>query len=88
MRENQVTHFAQILVLIANSTMGDISHDFPELPRYKACYVTAVTSCDVIKGHQNVFFANNYGYKRDAPTRMVSLCSAYQDASNDLHSEF
>ena len=50
----------------------------------KFCYVTAVGSCDVIKGHQNVF-ANSLGQIRATPTRMVSLCPAHQDASNGIH---
>ena len=30
------------------------------------------------------FFANNFLMKRDTASRMVSLCSARQDASNDV----
>ena len=57
MGENAMTHFSQILVVIANSTMDDISNDHPGLPRCTFCYGTAVRSCDVIKGHQNVFLS-------------------------------
>ena len=42
MGENEVAHFSQILVVIANPTIDDISHDHPELPKFKFCYVTAV----------------------------------------------
>ena len=60
MGENQVTHFSQILVVIANSTMDDISHDHPGLPRLKFCYMTVVMLCEVVKGHQKVVFANSF----------------------------
>ena len=56
---NQVAHFSQILV-ITNSTMDDINHAHPDLPRCKFGYVRAVKSCDVIKGYSNIF-ANNFG---------------------------
>ena len=36
--------------------MDDINHDHSRLPGCKFGYMTAVRSCDVIKGHQNVFF--------------------------------
>ena len=51
--------------------------------RCKFCYVTAVRSCAVIKGHQSVF-ANSLAQKRDTTTCIVSSCSAHQDATNDL----
>ena len=47
-------HFSQILVVMTISTMDDISHDHSGLIRCKFCYVPAVRSCDVIKGHQHV----------------------------------
>ena len=40
-------------------------------------------SCDVIKGHKQ-FTGHNSGTKRDAPSRMVSLCLSRQDASIDM----
>ena len=88
MGENQLAHFSQILVAIATSIMDDISHDFshPRLPRCKFVYVTAVRSSDVIKGHQN--FVNSFALKRAAAPCMVSLCSAHQEASNDIHVNF
>ena len=55
----QLAHFWQILVVLATSIMGDISHDHPRLSSRKFVYVTAVRSCDVIKDHQNVF-ANSF----------------------------
>ena len=46
--------------------------------------MTAVRSCDVIKGHQNVFFLYySFALKRATTSRMVSLCSVHQDASKD-----
>ena len=73
-----------MLVVIATSIMDDISHDHPRLSRCKFGYVTAVRSCDVIKGRQNVF-ANSFAYKRVTAPCMVSLCSANQNTSNDIH---
>ena len=32
-----------------------------------------------------MFFANSFAWKRATETRMVSLCLAHQDASNDMH---
>ena len=43
-------------------------------------YVTAVRSCDVVKGHQNGVLPIALHRKE----RIVSLCSAHQDASNDI----
>ena len=68
----QVALFSQILVVITNSVMDDISHDHPGLCRCKFCYVTAVRACDVIRGHQNVF-ANNGAYKK-LQHRALSQC--------------
>ena len=56
MEEKQVAHFSQILIVITNSNIDGIIHGHPGLLRCKFWYVTAVRSCDVIKGHQNVFF--------------------------------
>ena len=61
--------------------MNDIIHDHRGLTRCKFCYVTAVRSCDVIEGHRNAF-ANSLAQKR---ATALSLCSAHQDASNDIH---
>ena len=51
---------SQILVAMTDSTMGDISYTHLALPRCKFCYVTAVRSCNVIKGHHN-FLTNSFG---------------------------
>ena len=51
---NRLAHFGQILVVIAIHIMDDISHDHPRLSRCDFGYVSAVRSCDVIKGHPNV----------------------------------
>ena len=58
MGENQLAHFSQILVVIATSIIGDISPKHPRLPRCKFGYVTAVRSCDAIKGHKMCLIAN------------------------------
>ena len=55
---NQLSHFSQIFVVIAASIIDDISHEHSRLPRCKIGYMTAVKSCDVIKGYQK-FFANS-----------------------------
>ena len=65
--------------------MDDISHLMTIPDSLDAILaVSAVRSCDVIKGHQNVF-ANSFAYKRATTPCMVSLCSAHQDASNGIH---
>ena len=69
---------------LATPIMDDISHDHSRLPIYDFSNVSAVRSCDVIKGHQNVF-ANSFAQKRATATCMGSLCSAHQAALNDIH---
>ena len=67
-----------------NSNLYHGWHQSWPLSRCDFGYVSAVRSCDIIKGHQNVF-ANSFAEKRATAPCMVSLCSAHQDASNDIH---
>ena len=56
-----------------------------QLPRpAQLGYMTAVMLCDVMQGHQ-IVFANSFESKRATAPLMVSLCSADQNASNDMH---
>ena len=50
------------------------------------CDVAAVRSCDVIKSH--IFFLLMASHRKEVQqraSRMASLCSTHQDASNDVH---
>ena len=71
---DQLAHFSQILVVIAISIMDDISHDHPRLSRCDFGYVSAVRSCDVIKGHQNVFFLQIASHRKELQHRAWSHC--------------
>ena len=62
MRGKRGGSFFTNTLLIEHSTMDDISHDHPELPRYKLCFMSAVRSCGVFKGHQNVVFESHFEY--------------------------
>ena len=65
---------SEILLVIANFMMNDISHDNMGLPRSKYCYVPAMRSCDVIKGHQNVFFLPLASHRKEWQYRAWSQC--------------
>ena len=54
--------------------MDDISHDHPVLPRCKFCYVLAMRSSDIIKGHQNVFFLPLASHRKELQHRAWSHC--------------
>ena len=84
---NQMARFSQILVIIAKYTMDDISHDHPILDYLYANF--AGYSRDVMWCHESSpkCFSNNFAYKRATVPRMISLCSAHQDASNDIHAD-
>ena len=79
-----MSHFSQILVVIATSIVDGISHDHPGLPWCKVGFVTAWRSCDVTKGHQNVFFFNSSAQKRATAPCIITLWSAHQDTSTDI----
>ena len=84
--------FSQMLVVIANSTMNDISPDHPRLPRCKFCRRDSLSrdSREVMWRHQRsskCFFLPIASHRKELQHHAFhwSHYVQYQDTLNDIH---